>query len=378
MHGLLVTWKEPTGGRTTLIGPVAVHAVRYMAFQPASRTFFTTKACTATDLLLCPTDGDAALDNGAAYGTARVWEVKGPNFDAFAVRVLRDHGLLILGKTVTTEFAWTMIGRNTKNPHKHSHSPGGSSSGSAAAVANYECPIAVGSQTFGSIIRPASYCGVYGFKPTHGAVSTEGMKGFAPSLDSVGFFSRSVADMQALAGMFRLEDEREATFKGLKGAKLAWVKGPAWGKATESAKDALDKAVRLLAKHGAAVEELNLDARYDKTLSDHRIIATKELSRNVDTDYTEEELCPDRMLLDFIDEGNSYTIAEYKNAQNRYEALRPRFDDLSSGYEAILTLSATGEAPKGLAFTGDSSMNSMWTVSQTHELLWRLLTVVLS
>jgi Asp-tRNA(Asn)/Glu-tRNA(Gln) amidotransferase A subunit family amidase len=297
-------------------------------------------------------------------------EAKNDEHNATVVTILEDHDLIVAGKTVTTEFAWTMHGKHTANPHNLGYSPGGSSSGSAAAVANFEIPLAIGSQTFGSIIRPASYCGIYGYKPTHGLVPTHGMRGFAPTVDTVGFFSRSVEDMQALATIFDISDAQPPTFVGLKGAKVAWCKTPSWKKASPAAKNALTKAIALLRRHNVTVEELVLPSTFDNAIQCHRIIATKELSRNI-----QDELNPDlddkldRMLLDFIAEGKEYTTAQYRDAMECYSALRTQFDALTQPYEAIITLSATGEPPKGLAWTGDSSMNSMWTVGLLRSTL---------
>ena len=297
-------------------------------------------------------------------------------FDASVVSLLRSSGMLILGKSVTTEYAFTMNGKATKNPHNLDHTPGGSSSGSAAAVADYQCPISVGTQTFGSIGRPASYCGIYGYKPTHGAVSCFGGKFLAPTLDTIGFFSRSVADLQALADILGIapysvsgpaETGRERLT--LAGSRVAWCRTPACDRATAESQDVLGAATISLAKHGCQVEELVLPPAFDKALAWHRTIAVYELATHMRSETTgsivqrDTDHPLDPMLQAFIDEGQATTVRQYTEAIDGHAQLRPLFDELAGAYDCIVTLSATGEPPAGQEWTGDSSCNTIFTVS---------------
>lgn len=319
-------------------------------------------------------------DMPTRHGSSRYAEDE-TRFEASVVSLLRKSGMLILGKSVTTEYAFTMNGKATKNPHNLEHTPGGSSSGSAAAVADYQCPISVGTQTFGSIGRPASYCGVYGYKPTHGAVSCFGGKFLAPTLDTIGFFSRSVADLQALADILGIapypapqSPETEEELSTLASRRVAWCRTPAWHRASAESQDILGSAVSSLAKHGCKVEELVLPPAFDKALAWHRTIAVYELATHMRSETTggmgekESDHPLDPMLQAFIDEGQATTIQQYAEAIDGYSQLRPLFDELSGAYDCIVTVSATGEPPVGQEWTGDSSCNTMFTALHTPTL----------
>ncbi|OBT57005.1 hypothetical protein VE04_03116 [Pseudogymnoascus sp. 24MN13] len=184
--------------------------------------------------------------------------------DAPCLVVLSNHGALPLGKTTTTEFAISTRGPPTTNPHNQAHTPGGSSSGSAAAVAAFHVPFAIGTQTGGSIIRPAAFNGVYGYKPTWGAVSLAGVSSVSPTCDTIGFFARSVADLQLLATAYRIEDLKplEKTPLELKGARIAFCKTPVWEKAEKGTIDAFTKAKELLRARGAEVVDDDLPAAF--------------------------------------------------------------------------------------------------------------------
>lgn len=257
-----------------------------------------------------------------------------------------------------------MTGKKTANPHNLAHTPSGSSSGSAAAVADYQVPLAIGTQTFGSIIRPGSFCGVYSFKPTWETVSINGCLGFSKTLDTIGFFARSVEDFQLLSDSIQLKDSLPPSkFNGIKGARLAWCKTPMWRKAKPETALNLEAAVKALRDHGASVEELVLSSDFDDAQSWHLSIATKELSVNMLSETVQNREDLDTQLLRFIEMGEAQSWDEYRRAIDGYAALRPKFDKLAKEYDAIITLSAPGEAPEGLQWTGDSCFCVMWTVS---------------
>lgn len=179
--------------------------------------------------------------------------------DAACVATLRALGALILGKTHTTEFAATTDGGPCANPHNVKHTPGGSSSGSAAAVADFQAPLALGTQTGGSIVRPAPYTGIYGFKPTWGAISREGLAQYSITCDTAGFFARNVDDLELLAKVYDLEDIHVPLneFK-LLGSKIGFLKTHVWdiAPAGPGLQRAWETAKQLLTQHGAEVEEI--------------------------------------------------------------------------------------------------------------------------
>src|SRR5579872_5209297 len=187
-----------------------------------------------------------------------------PGSDASIVMSLRAAGAIVLGKTETVEFA--ADGRNpmTRNPHALSRSPGGSSSGSAAAVADLMVPIAVGTQTGGSLIRPAAYCGVFGFKPTHGTVSTEGIKLISHTLDTAGWYARSVEDLSLVAGVLEVSDAPMPAPKEPHALRIGVCRTPFWGEALPGTRALIEQAVRLLASAGASLEEVELPPEFDE------------------------------------------------------------------------------------------------------------------
>ena len=176
-----------------------------------------------------------------------VYTGNAPKVDAGSIMVLRKSGALILGKTCTTEFAATTVGPKTKNPHDSSRTPGGSSSGSGAAIGDFQAPIGLGTQTGGSVIRPGSYNGIYAYKPTWNSVTREGQKIYALILDTLGFYARSVRDLNLIADTFAIFDDVPAPIDfSVKGAKFAYLKTMVWPNVGPGTSNAMDKAVALL------------------------------------------------------------------------------------------------------------------------------------
>ena len=194
-----------------------------------------------------------------------------PGVDAAPVITLRASGALIFGKTATTEFAATLDGGPCCNPHDPERTPGGSSSGSAAAVGDYQVPIALGTQTVGSVVRPGSFNGIYAFKPTWGAVSREGVAQVSMTCDTMGLYARSVEDLELLGSVFQLADDEPVPAEPFKseGAKVAFVKTSNWPKAGPGTQVAWEKAKELLKKHGASVEEIELPEDFAKIVEWH-------------------------------------------------------------------------------------------------------------
>lgn len=200
--------------------------------------------------------------------------------DAAPIITLRALGALIFGKTTTTEFASTTVGTATRNPHGPLRTPGGSSSGSGAAVADFQVPIALGTQTGGSIVRPGSFCGVYAFKPTWGAISREGLSMYSMTCDTLGLFARSVEDLVIFANAFRLADDQPvpAVPFDVKGKKIAFVRTHVWDimKQKEGLKAAWDKGKVLLQGEGALVEEIELPPDFANLTAWHRDVLNGE------------------------------------------------------------------------------------------------------
>jgi Asp-tRNA(Asn)/Glu-tRNA(Gln) amidotransferase A subunit family amidase len=296
-----------------------------------------------------------------------------PENDASVVAQLKAAGAIIFGKTVTTELAF-FGPRKTKNPHDPSRTPGGSSSGSAAAVADGQVPLAIGTQTAGSLIRPASYCGVIGFKPTFGAVSRTGVLAQSAPLDTIGGYARSVADiallMDAISGfdgadpdmtptrVSRLTVGLDEPFK--RALRFAFVKSPAWPNADADARQAYEA---FAAGFGARAEvvELELPAEFDGSLRLQQIVQFSDIARNYGPIADANPALVSAKLKEIIAEGRSFSTADYAAARAErdplYEALCQKLD----GYNAILTPAAQGVALAGLASTGSPMFNALWT-----------------
>ncbi|KAL2829307.1 amidase signature domain-containing protein [Aspergillus pseudoustus] len=295
-----------------------------------------------------------------------IYEGDFPALDAGCVRILRNAGALIFGKTHTAQFGATSVCPPTRNPHNQKHSPGGSSSGSAAAVADLHVPISLGTQTGGSTIRPGSYNGIYAFKPTWNTVSRDGAKVFSLILDTIGFYSRSVADLQLLATVFQLEDDKTPEEEGeepdfrLTGAKFAAVKTAAWPTICKSSIAAFEKGIALLRAHGATVELVDLPTEFDSVLKLHDIemYSSGRVSFLPEYVSAREKLLPS--IAGFVENSNKYTKREAAMALDEMAALRPKFDRFASKYAAVLTPTASDVAPEG-ATGGNYAFSVTWT-----------------
>ena len=285
-----------------------------------------------------------------------------PAKDAGCVAVVRQCGALILGKTDTVEFAAGGRKALTRNPHNLAHTPGGSSSGSGAAVADCMVPLAFGTQTGGSHIRPAAFNGIYGLKPTWGAVTREGAKLLSATCDTIGWYGRSVADLALVAAAFRLRDlatQKPVTVKGL---RVAVCKTPYWNKAEPAARTALATAAERLRKAGAHIKELKLPARFGMLHEAQGILMNGEGGAA----FLPELLVHGERLHKQFREmaGNKPPItgAMMVDAYDLAADCRKAFDAMFSNFDVVLTPSAPGEAPRGLHTTGDWVFNGMWTL----------------
>jgi Asp-tRNA(Asn)/Glu-tRNA(Gln) amidotransferase A subunit family amidase len=300
-------------------------------------------------------------DMPTEHNTAR-YRNSQPGVDAACVDLLRSAGALIIGKTVTTEFATTVRGGKTRNPHALDRTPGGSSSGSAAAVADFQATLSLGTQTGGSTIRPASFCGIYGWKPTWNSISREGLKMYSATCDTLGLYARSADDLDLLAETFRLEPAENLP-GDLVGARIAVCRTPVWEKALPATQAALSHAIAAFKQAGAIVTDLDLPSTFDGIADAHR----KILRREGRSAFLNEYLATPDLHEDFkaiVENRDNYTAEETRQAYRLADACRAQFDDIAADYDVILTPSTTGEAPLGIASTGDASFNSMWTLLQ--------------
>jgi len=285
-----------------------------------------------------------------------------PAVDAALVMLLRSAGALIFGKTTTTEFASVTTGTKTRNPHNPARTPGGSSSGSGAAVGDLQVPVALGTQTIGSIIRPASFNGIFGFKPTWGAISREGVKICSLNFDTMGFFARSCADLELLADAARLKDDENPIGPlAVKGRKFAVCKTHVWPEVGPGTTNALNLAVKLLRDQGASVEELDLPEEFASVRQSHLHAFERDAGSTFMNEYIRAKDQLDPVLVAFVENPSKTSHRDHLAALDNLAQLRPKIDIIASRYDAIITPSVVDEAPEGLASTGNAVFCGMWT-----------------
>ena len=281
-----------------------------------------------------------------------------PGVDAACVALVREAGGVVLGKTVTTEFAFVHPNK-TRNPHNPNHTPGGSSSGSAASVADYMVPLAFGTQTGGSVIRPASFCGVVGYKPTIGQFSYAGVKLLARSLDTLGAFSRSTADLQLLRAAL-LGTEAAIVPLGEE-PKLAFCRTPWWDRADPSSQASVELAADRFSSCGASVKTIDLPPHFSDLESANNIIMFYEGRRSLAHEFSRFEAKLSDNLKQRMGHGLQISFDDYRSAIDLAQRCRNEFSELVVQYDAVLVPSAVGEAPVSLESTGDALFNRPWT-----------------
>jgi len=294
-----------------------------------------------------------------------------PDRDATVVAMLRAAGAVILGKTVTTELATYAAGK-TRNPHDPARTPGGSSSGSAAAVAAGMVPLALGTQTNGSVIRPASFCGVYGFKPTHGLIPRHGILKTSRTLDSVGFFARTLEDIALLAEQLCGDDERDLDTRPRAripftrvlaeapplAPRFALVKSPMWERAQGSTHEAFAEVADVL---GAQCEESDLGESLRAAWDWHRTIMEAEMALNLEREWSRGREQLSAPLRQQLERGRETRALDYQQALARIPQLVDGFDELFQRYDAIITPATPGSAP-ALDSTGDPVFCTLWSL----------------
>ena len=311
--------------------------------------------------------GDMPTEDGTVLHAGRQ-----PQEDATAVALLREAGAVILGKTVTTELAVYAPGK-TRNPHDLERTPGGSSSGSAAAVAAGMVPLAIGTQTNGSVIRPASYCGVYGYKPSYGRISRHRVLQQSRPLDQVGVFARTIEDAALIAQQIMVFDDRDpdtqlrarpALIETVAAEppfnpRLAFVKTPVWDQAETDTKEAVSE---LVAHLGENAGEVDLSDLFNGAVEQHRTIMEADLARSFEQEYASGKDKLSSILREMIERGQKVLAVDYNRAVSRIPEFNRALDKVFDWHDAILTPATTGEAPVGLESTGSPIFCTIWTL----------------
>lgn len=284
-----------------------------------------------------------------------------PHWDAACVAVLRRAGCVILGKTETTEFANNHPAR-TRNPHNLAHTPGGSSSGSAAAVADHMVPLALGTQTGGSTIRPSAFCGTVGYKPSFNTINRAGLKFVAESLDTIGILARTAED--AGLGMHVLSERALPDFSRLPAAapRVGVCRTPSWREADSDTQAAIGRAASLLEKMGARIADFDLPSGSDHLFDRHGAIMGFESARALAWEFQNHPDQISKSLRTRLEEGWHITRETYDALRDLARDCRRRLADRMRDFDFLLTPSAPGEAPARLDTTGDSVFNRAWTL----------------
>jgi len=290
-----------------------------------------------------------------------------PAQDAACVTLARQAGAIVLGKTVTTELAYFQPGK-TANPLRPTHSPGGSSSGSAAAVADEMVPVAFGSQTAGSINRPASYCGIVGYKPTHGDVSLDGVLAFAPSLDTLGVLARSVADVALMRSVLRPASAPAHEVASERACRVALCRTPWWNEAEADVRLGIEACAAQLARLGIEVGEAALPRGFEATAEAQRTVMAFEAAASLAAEYEHHRDRLSAPLRDLIVAGRQIDRPHYEQALAARDAWRAALAPVLARFDVLITPATHGEAPAGLAATGDPLFSRAWTLLGTPTL----------
>ncbi len=301
----------------------------------------------------------ATADLPTQYGSP-IYAGYRPPADAAAVALTRRAGGVMIGKTVTTQFA-SLVPSATRNPHNPAHTPGGSSAGSAAAVAAGMVPITFGTQTAGSVIRPAAYCGVAGFKPSYRLIPMVGVKDVSWHLDTAGLFGSGVADV-AFAAAAVLDRDLRVDRAAPSGPRIALTRTHLWPEASLAMQQAVENAARIAAAGGAKVTELTLPPILEDAYEAQYTIQDYENTRALAFEY---DRCRDRidpLLRDHLTAALAITAEQYDAARRTASRGRQALADAMADFDVILTPSAPSAAPAGLGATGNPMFNRLWTL----------------
>lgn len=281
-----------------------------------------------------------------------------PRFDAGLVGQLRLAGAIVLGKTATAEFAG-VFPAETVNPHDAARTPGGSSSGSAAAVADFMVPFALGTQTGGSVLRPAAFCGVVGFKPSFGLYTIAGMKPAAHSFDTLGLIARSVADV-ALVHQTIMNG---APAGGLASPpRIGVFRSHLWPHVEDAGRASLEQAVAAFGAAGARISEIAIPEGFDRITGQRAVINAYERARGLAGEWLEQRDTFSDTMFDLCARGFQITADAYLDARRAVDAFRAYASGLFAEVDLLLTPTTPGEAPEGLESTGDPRLQELWTM----------------
>jgi Asp-tRNA(Asn)/Glu-tRNA(Gln) amidotransferase A subunit family amidase len=294
------------------------------------------------------------------YGSP-IYSGNQPRADATAVVMARQAGGIVIGKTVTTEFA-SLVPSVTRNPRNLDHTPGGSSSGSCAAVAAGMVPIAFGTQTAGSVVRPASFCGVAGFKPSYRLIPLVGVKDVSWHLDTAGVFGAGVADVAFAAAAVTGRDLR-VDGKSPAAPRIALTRTHLWNEASPAMQNALETAARAAEAAGAKVSDLALPPILEQAHAAQFVIQDYETARSLAFEYDRYRDKIDPRLRDALDIGSRISADDYDAARRTASRGRQVLADCMADYDVVLTPSAPGAAPRGFATTGNAMFNRLWTLT---------------
>jgi Asp-tRNA(Asn)/Glu-tRNA(Gln) amidotransferase A subunit family amidase len=284
-----------------------------------------------------------------------------PGQDAAVVSLLRSAGAVILGNTDTHEFAAGGRLPPTRNPHNPEHTAGGSSSGSGAAVGDYMVPLALGTQTAGSTLRPGSFNGIYAMKPTWNVVPREGAKIYSLTLDTIGWYGRCVDDLSLVALALGAISELPGPAPAPNRLRVAVCRTPMWDRAEPASRSALESAAERLRAAGAAVEELDLPTHFRRLWDVQAVIMRSEGRPAFLAEYRRAFGLLSQDFRDRVEGSDGYTPAQILEALDFAASCRPEWDRLAQSFDAVLTPSAVGEAPKSLKTTGDPTFQRAWT-----------------
>ncbi|MGH3438098.1 MAG: amidase [Sciscionella sp.] len=283
-----------------------------------------------------------------------------PSADAACVRTLKDAGAVILGKTVSTELATWRPGPTT-NPHDPRRTPGGSSSGSAAAVADRMVPLALGTQTVGSTIRPAAFCGAWALKPTYGRIPMDGVQPLSARIDTVGLFAGDAAGLGMLHAA--LSGARHRPLREPESAlRIGFLRTPWWQRADDAGRAAVQEAAARCARAGAEVTDVPAPREFDELLDAHWTIMEVETAQALAPEY---EIGANRLgvtLREVIESGRQVDVAEYRRAVDFTERAKEQIDEILTRWDAVLAPAVLGEAPAGIESTGDALFCRAWSL----------------
>jgi Asp-tRNA(Asn)/Glu-tRNA(Gln) amidotransferase A subunit family amidase len=287
-----------------------------------------------------------------------LYEENRPLYDAGCVGVLRMAGAVVAGKTSTCEFAGIQPAK-TLNPHRLSHTPGGSSSGSAAAVADFMVPLALGTQTGGSVLRPASFCGIVGFKPTYGFYPVSGMKPAAHSFDTLGLFTRSVADVALVHSVLVNEEEADTAVRP---PRVGIFRTHLWDTVGASAADNFESTVRSLVNQGAVVVEVEAPFGFERITEKRAVINAFERARDFAGEWLGGNQDMGALTRGISERGFHISGGDYAAARRDVEQFRASAMGMFADVDVIVTPVTPGEAPAGTESTGDPRLQELWTM----------------